>query len=660
MNFFEHQDQARRNTKKLVGLFILAVFTLITVTSVFISAVIYHYQSSNPQLNQLSSSASHSSLPSWLNLEVLMLTAACVLGTVIVGSLFKWMQLSSGGKAVAEAMGGRQIQTNTDHANEKKVLNIVEEMAIASGLPVPTVFILDSSAINAFAAGHNHHDAIIGVTQGCIELLNRNQLQGVIAHEFSHILHGDMSLNMRLVGVLHGILAISLIGRLLLHTARPRHYRRSYHRNYNNRRSNNKGSGIAVVGLGLLIIGYIGNFFGNLIKANVSRQREFLADASAVQFTRNPEGIGEALQKIGGFSLGSQLEQANSEEFSHLFFGEVSRFNGWMATHPPLPERISRILPQWSGQYPDVAQPHPTDHDSSNNYGTDDTSQAASQFSGENHTHSTQATRPSAIDSIGEVGAEQLHKAKQLLRNIPNQLKQAAGDAFSARALIYSLLMQESSTTVQSRQWQELKNGCHPVVYRHTEELFQTVQALPTELMLPVFETCLVSLKTLSDPQYQVFKKNVMLLIRADKKVSVFEWCLYRILINNLEAKSNPSRSIDLKTAGSACEDLLNNICLLGQRAPQTAEAAFNNAANNLTFKINYSPLQEPHFQHIDQALQTLRRVKPLQKPQLLKAIACAIEHDGVATTVEQELFRAIADNLDCPVPPLSAEQTLA
>jgi len=651
MNFFEHQDQARRNTKKLVGLFILAVLTLITVASVFISAVVYHYQASKPPVNQLQASAleGYASLPLWLNPEIFMLTAACVLGTVIVGSLFKWMQLSAGGQAVAEAMGGRQIQPNTDHGGEQQVLNIVEEMAIASGLPVPSVFILDSAAINAFAAGHNHHDAIIGVTQGCIDLLDRDQLQGVIAHEFSHILHGDMSLNMRLVGVLHGILAISLIGRLLLHAGRP-----GYRRGFSRRRSNNKGSGIALVGLGLLIIGYIGSFFGSLIKANVSRQREFLADAAAVQFTRNPEGIGQALQKIGGFSHGSQLNQANTEEFSHLFFGEVSRFSSWMATHPPLPERISRILPQWGGQYPEVAQPV-TIEENNSAY----SSEATSQFSGENPAASSVPPQPTAIDSIGELGTEQLQKARQLLNDIPRRLKQAAGDAFSARALIYSLLMKDSATEVQGSQWQQLKTGCHPVVYRHTEQLFQTVQQLPAELMLPAFETCIASLKTLSEPQYQVFKKNVMLLIRADKKVSVFEWCLYRMLTNNLEAKRPSPRLIDLKRASSACEDLLNNVCLLVQGTPQTAEAAFNKAANTLALKINYTAQQEPHFQHIDQALQTLRQVKPLQKPQLLKALACVIEHDGKITIAEQELFRAIADNVDCPVPPLLAGQAL-
>jgi len=646
MNFFEHQDQARRNTKKLVGLFILAVVTLITVTSVFISAAVYHYSKSNsPHFSQLAQQ--YPSLPPWLNPEIFMLTAACVLGTVIVGSLFKWMQLSAGGKAVAEAMGGRQILQNTDQPREKKILNIVEEMAIASGLPVPAVFMLDSAAINAFAAGHNHHDAIIGVTQGCVDLLDREQLQGVIAHEFSHILHGDMSLNMRLVGVLHGILAISLIGRLLLHTGRPRH------RRFNSRRSNDKGSGIALIGLGLLIIGYIGSFFGSLIKANVSRQREFLADASAVQFTRNPEGIGQALQKIGGFSHGSQLNQANTEEFSHLFFGEVSSFNSWMATHPPLPERITRILPQWGGQYPEVAAPASTE-ESSSAYNT----QAASHFSGESNTRTPTSPPQSAIDSIGSMNTAQLHKAKQLLGDIPRHLKEAAGDAFSARALVYSLLMKDDEGN-QSNQWQQLKSGCHPVVFRHTTQLFEEVQQLSTELMLPLFESCLVSLKTLSTAQYQVFKKNVMLLIRADKKVSVFEWCLYRMLINNLEAKRPSSRAIDLIRATSACEDLLSNLCLLGETTPQTAELAFHKAAENLEFKLNYTAQQEPHFQHIDQALQTLRRVKPLQKPQLLKALACAIEHDGQITVAEQELFRAIADNLDCPVPPLPAGRPL-
>ena len=280
---------------------------------------------------------------------------------ILVGTLYKTWRLSGGGHNVARLLGGRPVDPNTSDAQERRVLNIVEEMAIASGLPVPTVYLLDNEeGINAFAAGFTPQDAVIGVTRGTIELLSRDELQGVIAHEFSHIFNGDMRLNLRLMGVLHGILVIALVGYFIL--------RLSVRGASSRRKGGGAAAIIPMVGLALLVIGYVGVFFGRVIKSAVSRQREFLADASAVQFTRNPGGIGGALKKIGGLTEGSVVMSPNAEQVSHFFFsdgkfGKVRRaFSGvtpfnFLATHPSLRDRIRRIEPSWNGRYPETVEP---------------------------------------------------------------------------------------------------------------------------------------------------------------------------------------------------------------------------------------------------------------------------------------------------------------
>ncbi|TDR50497.1 Zn-dependent protease with chaperone function [Halomonas ventosae] len=319
MDFFTAQDRARRLTGRLVLLLVLAVLALIAVTSVVVALAVVLLDGASFAGDPLARA---------LQPRLLVGVATVVILVVGLGSLVRHLQLRAGGSAVAEALGGRPLNLETRDAGERRLLNVVEEMAIASGMPVPLVYVLEDQAINAFAAGHELDDVAIGVTRGAIEALDRDQLQGVIAHEFSHILHGDMRLNLRLVALLHGILVIGLIGRMLLHASGSGRRLRS-----------RRGRGhAAVLGLGaaLMVVGYAGTLCGNLIKAAVSRQREFLADASAVQFTRNPEGIGGALKVLAAHRLGSRLLATHAAEFSHLFFGSgVRSLSRLTATPPP-------------------------------------------------------------------------------------------------------------------------------------------------------------------------------------------------------------------------------------------------------------------------------------------------------------------------------------
>src|ERR1700722_1170623 len=337
MDFFERQDKARKKTKWLLIYFILAVTAMIV--AIYIAAILIF---SGVQAHQHRYSDEQPQFDLW-NAQLFLGVALGTIAIILTGSSYKTMSLAAGGSAVSEMMGARLVSSNSPDPDERKLLNVVEEMAIASGVPVPQVYVMDDeNGINAFAAGHKPGDATVTVTRGCMKLLSRDELQGVIGHEFSHILNGDMRLNLRLMGTIFGILCLAIIGRILLQTA-P---------------GGGRGRGqnpLPILGLALLIIGYIGVFFGRLIQAAVSRQREFLADASSVQFTRNPNGITGALKKIGGLGEnGSRLAHAHSEELSHMFFGNgVSEpFIGLLETHPPLTDRIRAFDPNFDGKFP--------------------------------------------------------------------------------------------------------------------------------------------------------------------------------------------------------------------------------------------------------------------------------------------------------------------
>lgn len=330
VNFFEHQQQAKRNTGLLVVLFFLAFTLIIGFVAVVTAAVfggIAVQQNGDYQF-------------SWQPIAWVVLIVG---GGILTAMLVKWLSLKPGGHVVAESLGGVRIEPNSTDPLERRILNVVEEMAIAANMPVPAVYLLPNEAnINAFAAGYESKDAVIGLTRGAVETFSREQLQAVVAHEFSHILNGDMRLNIRLIAALAGILLIAHVGRMFFHSAR-----------FSTSRRRGNGNALPLIGLALFIIGYIGVFFGNIIKAAVSRQREYLADAAAVQFTRNPEALSGALQQIGAREYGSKIGHANADETAHLFFGQaLSSWFTLMATHPPLDKRIKRIQPNWNGRYP--------------------------------------------------------------------------------------------------------------------------------------------------------------------------------------------------------------------------------------------------------------------------------------------------------------------
>lgn len=644
MNFFESQDRVRKHTFQLVLLFALAVVALIAMTNLLVMVVFGFINSEQMQSGE--------TLLQQMDWRTFAAVSAGVGAVVLMGSLYKIMALSSGGKAVAEALGGQLIPQNTDDPKQRKLLNVVEEMAIASGTPAPPVYMLvGEPGINAFAAGFSPRDAVIGVTQGLIDHLSREQLQGVIAHEFSHIFNGDMRLNIRLMGVLNGILVLGIAGYYLL-------YSTSLSRR--GRGNDKSAAGILALGIGLMIIGFAGTFFGGLIKAAVSRQREYLADASAVQFTRNPDGIAGALKRIGGLEFGSRVKNPGAAEVSHAFFAQgVSGFmQSLSATHPPLAKRILRIDPHWDGEF-----------DSSDK--TDSPRKAENVGQKQTMTREELAKKvttlavggamadvANAIDQIGNPKPETINYARSLIAELPIVIKEVARESYGARAVIYSMAL-DSGQEVCARQLEHLQKYADPDVFVLTRKLIPEMDGLDIKYRLPLIDIAIPALKQLSLNQYQTFRDNLIALIEMDSRVNLLEWSLQKILFNHLDGQffklaHTKTRYSNAGQLNREVELILSVMAYAGHQVTNDIEAAFNAATNTLDFSgLKLLAKNEISLSDLDIALQELEKLKPTAKLQLLKACAISVVHDQEISPIEVELLRAFSDVLGCPMPPI-------
>jgi len=637
MNFFEHQARAKRRTLKLVVLMTLAVISLITITSV---VLILAWQQIQQEIN----------IEEPINWQLVPAIAALVLVVVIGASLSKHAQLRAGGKVVAERLGGRLINLEPRGLEEQRLLNVVEEMALASGTAVPQVYVLPDAGINAFAAGLTPQDAVVGVTHGAIRVLNRDELQGVIAHELSHIYNGDMRLNTRLVAIVHGILVIGLVGDVIASGSSA----------LNSKTGRNQAGAVGLfIGIALVMLGSVGTLFGNRIKAAISREREFLADASAVQFTRNPAGILGALKKIGGYAASSKLEAAHAAEFSHLYFSEgvILSASGGSATHPPLGERIRRIEPTWDGHFPSLALVELPAA----------TGSADLDFSEVLESLPSVAAAPAALvfdlaavqASIATIGAPQqghLQAAQQTLASLDPRLKDSARSSTGAQALVYGLLLSPLAA-VRTLQLQQLAGSTDAALRNSVESLSPALEQLDPGLRLPLLDLVIPALKQLPKAALQAFMGNLRHLIDADAKVELLEWTLLRIVQRNVEGLPAAEYKWTLTQCRAELATLLGALTYAGQADPEQARRALAFAWDELPFERPQAP--ETDLEHLDRALIRLRQLTLEHRPTLLGAMARCIGYDGEVTVAEAELMRAVADLLDCPMPPLLAQASV-
>ncbi len=649
MNFFQQQELARRNSKYLLLLFIAAVVLIIGLSNLVIAATLWFFnQQGALNFQQLFSTS---------QVLVVSLIMTGVIGCAIA---YKWYQLRDGGRSIAESLGGQALMPNSIQPEQRQILNVVEEMAIASGMPVPPVYLLkDELGINAFAAGHTPADAVIGITQGALEQLNRDQLQGVVAHEFSHILNGDMRLNMQLIALLSGIVFISNIGEFILHSQRHRHYSSSSRRNNDGR--------VTAMGFGLLVLGWIGVFFANMIKAAISRQREYLADASAVQFTRNPNGIADALKIIAGYEAGSGLRSPLSQEASHMFIGNARRLGSFFASHPPLTERIKRLLPSWSGQViqrqikhrakPTYARAYQVTEPSPEQQQTTFLTAAAAGVALVSEPPSSEPSNKPAFSLSNNAS-----QVAQELAQLPEGLLKLAHEPSGAVNLIYALLLSEQSELRQQQLAAIQPPTQQTLELSEIKQAWQWLEAQDRSFRLPLLELSFPALKRLSKPQYLNLMENLRKLIKADQQVDRYEWCLYHLVKHYLAGQfETTTRSKAKYSSIPAIADyfniVLSSLAYAGHEDDTKIQRAFGIGANSIgLYTLRQLPKEQCQVEHFGPAVKQLAAAHPPIKQRILRALAACISLDKQLTVAEYEMIRCIAAVMDCPSPQLKME----
>ena len=653
-DFYERQDAARRSTSWLIGMFALGVLAVVAGTMAVAWVVTGGLQSYRAaKSGQILDAPDAFYDVSHDDLLAILAAGGATLLLIGGGTTYKIAQLAGGGSVVAEELGGKRVYPNATNLVEQRLLNVVEEMALASGVPVPPVYLLDKErGINAFAAGYSSSDAVVAVTRGTAEQLTREELQGVVAHEFSHILNGDMRLNVRLIGILHGLLLLGLIGRILLRVGGTGSRSSSS--------KNNGGAAIVMIGLAMFVLGYIGTLMGNLIKAAVSRQREYLADASAVQFTRNPGGLSGALKKIGAFISGSQLTAPKAAEASHMFFsqGVWEGFTGLTATHPPLEKRILALEPNWDGKFPKMPQ-QPA--------GIAEFSAAGvaglAGLAGDGPDVPLGVVSRAA-DQVGEPVEAHREYAARLIEAIPTVVRDNAHESYGARAVLYGLLI-DADPAVREKQLAMLAKTAAQDVYELTLKLLPYLDLLDVRVRLPLVDMSLPALRAMSPPQYRTFNTCFRELVRADNRLGLFEWMLYRVLTRNLRPQFEKTAAprvayYGLQRLEVECSVLLSTLAYADNRREEAAAAVERGAVKLRGVKVALLPAESCGLDPLRKSLEKLAQVAPKQRRALVDACAATICADNEVTVAEAELLRGICDMLDCPMPPLLPGQRVA
>ncbi|HET8849285.1 MAG TPA: M48 family metallopeptidase [Marinobacter sp.] len=650
--FFERQAHARRNTGLLVVLFLTAV-ALITLAVCLVGYAVTRSESTSLPFQY------------WLLTSHGLITAGGVIALISVGSLIRWAALAGGGSKVAEMVSARPIEPDTRDPQERILRNIVEEMAIASGVPVPSLYVMDNeTGINAFVAGYTPGEAVMVVTHGALTQLSRDELQGVVGHEFSHILNGDMRINVRLIALLAGILMIGQIGHFLL---RAGFYSGGRHRSRDGRAQ----AAIGLVGLALMVIGYVGVFFGRLIQSAVSRQREMLADASAVQFTRNPEGIGGALFKIG--VKGGYLDTtSHASDMNHMCFTESARmkFASLLASHPPIDERIQAIQPGLMARLRSrLRDTQPLQAATPGSAQSSATVSAVSELSGavsaSTSAISARSRAAGAVPARGlssQVGKVSDHNeayATQLLAELPATFRTLLNTRSGAIQLCYGLLVHEVTDEERHKRLAGMdQHGLLGVNTGLLDKLLPTIDRLGADIRFPALELAMPALRKLDPEERAALLDNVRLLIHADNRLSLFEHALASFLNRHLA----PEAAWDVPVRYRQYRAVLPELALLfslfaraGTDHPDEASALYREALASFgeQTSVDADPLPRVTLPALQQSLERLSQLSPLMKPAVIDACAHCVSHDGRVAAKEYELMRLVADQLNCPMPPL-------
>ena len=661
MNFFEQQDQARRRTTWLVVLFLLSIACVaLSFYGLALFVIVPQAQDRGAKGAEI-----------WWNPQIFMEITGAVCLIIFLGAGVQRLRLGGTGKSVAEALGGQPLQGATDNPDEQKLRDVVDEMAIASGMPVPPIYILQEDSINAFAAGKNPQDAVLGFTRGAITQLNRDELQGVTGHEFSHIAHKDTRLNLRIACVVAGVMLIALIGRVMLQVAgriatAPR---------MSSKKDDRGGAALAfvAVGLGLLVVGGIGAFFGRLLQAAVSRQREFLADASAVQYSRNPAGISSALRKIGGLPF-TPIQSPAASGLNHFFFSKS--IHSWLSTHPPLPERIHRI--EQGGFINDVVSQSSsaTSMDSiganSNSGGlaagfvgdgasrvsvdsTKNYPESHPNFHAATHADGRPLTRADVFEATLSkvVPQESLDGARVLLKKIPDAVQIAAREPLDVQAVLLLLVTNPENENRDQVRALALKQLGESVV-ACWDRLASSMLELPDEIRLVVLDLCVPTLTQLTKQQYVAFRTTLTAAMRSDSQIDLFEWMTRIVLTRRIEirfgamSKKKPTRT--MQECSQEMRIVLGTLARVGGSDHGARAFDLGAAACELN-GLAFPSAAECALDALHISLEVLDALASSDRQLLAKALVCVAAADNIYTTQELLLLRAFAYRLDIHLP---------
>lgn len=651
MNFFEHQDKARKKTKLLVFYFLLAILLIILALNAFIYGSIYYTAQYYPDVYPL------------LYQPIWIFVSGIVLLIILGGTLIKTITLKGGGLSVAKMVKARPLEYHTKDFKEKRLLNIVEEMSIASGVPIPKLFIMDNElGINAFVAGIKPQDTVMVVTKGALDNLNREELQGVIGHEFSHIFNSDMRINIRLISILAGILAIGVIGEMLMRSGVHSGISRATTSTYRTGRRNQASTSIMIVaiGAGVLIIGYIGLFFGRIIKSAISRQRELLADACSVQFTRYPQGLTSAFKRMQLLKVGSKLQTDKVEDISHLCFGEAMSFfffKSLFATHPPIDKRIKAIDPY--NKY-GIIEHKPIQQEEI------EESQHKKEKPGQDKlkaflvpvalTMTVQALakhKETIKQSIGNPTQAHFEYAQKLHRLIPEDILAFARDREKIELLYYALFFtrfSEHETALKKHIGETLPSDQQALI----QSAVTLLKPLPEQLLIPIFD---ISLATFTEHP-ELIRQEIF--ERIEVFANLLQPAPFRFaMLTILGRKSHEEKSVSDKPNYYSFDGLENDVALLFSFLlhfscdnEQDRQAHFEEHITAIFDQAIEKPridsFKPIHFRNI---LAKLNQLAPELKEKLIGSCVDLILKDQTIKTEESELLRAICECLDTPMP---------
>jgi Zn-dependent protease with chaperone function len=629
MDFYSRQAAARSQSHWLVIGFFLALLAVALSLDVVLFTFMASGQAGHPAVAPLEFAAT--------NPGVAVFSTLLVMGVLGLASFYKSLELRGGGGVVARSLGGVLVAPDTIDPRKKRLLNVVSEMAIASGVPMPEVYVLEQEqAINAFAAGHTPANAAVTVTQGALERLNRDELQGVIGHEFSHILNGDMRLNVQLMGWLFGLFVVALIGRLIVNFS-PR-----------NRRDNNNG--IIALGFAVMVLGYVGLFLGRMLQSAVSRQRERLADASGVQFTRNPQGLKAALVKIAALPDGSILATPHAEQAAHMFFADG--LNRLFATHPPLLERIRELDPQFDES--EIARVAAEMERSGEGHMAEVDASAVDPDKSLRTTAAASSFSPAAVSSLaGSVAPQHFEHARAIYGALPEIVRDFQSPG-RAQAFVLALLLSKEPATRRA-QLQMLGQTLSVANFAVIQQIAGQVDALDPMMRLPALQQLFPSLRRAPLEQRQALAQVASRLIFADGGVDPFEFSLAKLLetlLNDDLSAAVPHGNLSVADAEAEIRVLLATLAQVGANDRQAAEVAFDAGTRGLFAERagRFAPLADWPRQ-LSEALPKLDRLEPLAKKGVIDAMVRTISSDSVMTEAESELLRTVCALLHCPLP---------